>query len=301
MRTSVTFPSNGLRLAGDLYTPDRMSGQLPAVVVGHPWGGVKEQTAGLYARSLAERGFAALAFDAAFQGESEGEPRFLENPFQRAEDVKAAVSYLSTLEGVDQDRIGALGICTSGGYVPFAAQTDHRIRAVATVSAVDMGALMRDGLGGDQDPGVFADLLAQAGPLRTGEALGEPARLAPITAEQVEATAPALAREGYDYYLTDRGRHPRAANRWVMRSVDHIASYDSFAGMERLAPRPLLMIAGSEADTAYFTEQAIEKAAGPKELVWIKGASHFDLYDRQPYVGQALDRLADFFGRHLHP
>ncbi|MGW3983025.1 alpha/beta hydrolase [Streptomyces mirabilis] len=302
MRTDVTFLSNGLTLAGHLYTPDRHDGPpLPAIVVLHPWGGVKEQTAGLYARLLAEQGFAALAFDAAHQGESEGQPRFLENPFQRAEDIKSAVSFLTTRQGVvDPDRIGALGICTGGGHVPYTAETDHRIKAVATVSAVDIGSLLRDGLGRTQDPALFRNLVAQSGRLRTEEAQGEPAHLVHILPEEVDDATPVHAREGHEYYRTPRGAHPRSENAWVLRSVDQIAQYDSFATIQNLAPRALLMIAGTEAATAYFSRAAVEQAAEPKELFWIDGATHFDLYDKPAYVTPALARLTSFFAEHLN-
>lgn len=181
MKANVTFPSNNLTLAGILFTPDplgtpddHVGGRLPAVVISHPGGGVKEQSPSIYAERLAAAGFAALVFDAAHQGESEGEPRGLENPFQRAEDIKSAVSYLTTRDDIDPDRIGALGICASGGYVPYAAQTDHRIRSVATVSATDMGSVIREGLGRTQDPAVLDAMLDRAGALRTAEAAARP-------------------------------------------------------------------------------------------------------------------------------
>ncbi|MFL1429604.1 MULTISPECIES: alpha/beta hydrolase [unclassified Nocardiopsis] len=302
MKTAVAFPSTGLALAGLLFTPDGHTGApLAAVVVSHPGGGVKEQTASVYAELLARAGFAALVFDAAYQGESEGEPRGLENPFQRAEDVRAAVTYLTTREDIDPARIGAVGICASGGYVPFAAQTDHRIRAVATVSAVDIRSLLVEGLGRTQGPEVLRGMLDQAGALRTAEARGAaPATLnwAPESPEGLEE-APTLYREAQDYYRTPRGGHRNSTNEWVVRSIDQIAQYDSYAMIGLISPRPLLMIAGSEADTAYFSREAIEKAHEPKELFLVEGATHIDLYDRDEYVSQAADRLTGFFGEHL--
>ncbi|HEX2314806.1 MAG TPA: alpha/beta hydrolase, partial [Thermomonospora sp.] len=302
MKTNVTFPSNGLALAGILFTPDDHTGdRLPAVVVSHPGGGVKEQTASVYAERLARAGFATLVFDAAYQGESEGEPRGLENPFQRAEDVRAAVTYLTTRDDVDPARIGALGICASGGYVPFAAQTDHRIKAVGTVSAVDIRSLLVEGLGRTQGPEVLQAMLDQAGELRTAEARGEAPRTerwAPESAEGLE-DAPTLFREAQDYYRTPRGGHRNSTNQWVLRSIDQIAQYDSYAMIELISPRPLLMIIGSEADTGYFSREAVERAKEPKELFVVDGATHVDLYDRDEYVTQAVSRLTGFFAEHL--
>lgn len=302
MKVAVTFPSAGLQLAGILFTPDDHTGApLPAVVVSHPGGGVKEQTASNHAERLAREGFAALVFDAAYQGDSEGSPRGLENPFQRAEDVRAAVSHLSTRDGIDPARIGALGICASGGYVPFAAQTDHRIKAVATVSAVDVRSLLVEGLGRGQGPEVLQSLLDQAGAARTAEAKGEaPAVLnwAPEGPEGLEE-APTLYREAQNYYRTPRGGHCNSNNEWPLRSIDHIAQFDPYAMIELIAPRPVLMIVGSESDTAYFSREAIGKAREPKELFVVDGATHISLYDQDAHVVPAVAKLADFFGQHL--
>ncbi|MGW7693638.1 alpha/beta hydrolase [Streptomyces asiaticus] len=303
MKANVTFPSDHLAIAGILFTPDdHTGGRLPAVVISHPGGGVKEQSPSIYAERLAGAGFAALVFDAAYQGESEGEPRGLENPFQRAEDIKSAVTYLTTHDDIDPDRIGALGICASGGYVPYAAQTDHRIKSVATVSAGDLGSVFREGLGRTQDPAVLQAMLDQAGALRTAEAHGAAPRLEawiPDNAEELLETATRQFRETYEFYRTPRGYHPRAVQGWVLRSIDLIAQYDSYAMIRLISPRPLLMIAGSEAETAYFSREAIEKAAEPKRLVIIDGASHIDLYDRDEYVTPAVAELTAFFGKYL--
>ncbi|KZB83169.1 alpha/beta hydrolase [Amycolatopsis regifaucium] len=302
MKTNVTFPSAGLALAGLLFTPDDHTGApLPAVVVSHPGGGVKEQTASIYAERLTREGYATLVFDAAYQGESEGLPRGLENPFQRAEDVRAAVTYLTTRDDIDPARIGALGICASGGYVPFAAQTDHRIKAVATVSAVDIRSLLVEGLGRTQGPEVLQAMLDQAGALRTAEARGEAPAVqnwAPESPEGLEE-APTLYREAQDYYRTPRGGHTNSTNEWPLRSIDQIAQYDSYAMIKLIAPRPLLMIIGSDADTGYFSREAIEKADEPKELFVIDGATHVALYDQDEHVTPAVTKLTGFFGEHL--
>ncbi|MCX5096364.1 alpha/beta hydrolase [Streptomyces sp. NBC_00365] len=296
MKTNVAFPSSGLNLAGHVYTPDGTTSgdRLPAVVVGHPATSVKEQAPAVYAPKLAAEGFLVLTFDAAYQGESEGAPHGLENPFQRAEDFRNAVSYLTTRDDVDPERIGVLGICASGGYVPYAAQTDHRMKAVATVSAVDFTGFVRDG-----DPAAFEKLVEQAGHLRTEEAAGKPATLIDALPNAVDDTTPHLVREFFDFYKTPRGRHPRATNRWVLRSIDQLAQYDSYADVHKIAPRPLLMIAGTKAETLPFSQNAVAKAGETAELFLIQGATHVDLYDRDEAVDPAVARLADFFGKHL--
>jgi uncharacterized protein len=305
MSQSVTFDSKGIKVAANLFTPptaSSVSGKSPAIVVSHPFGGVKEQTAGLYAKLLAEKGFITLAFDAAYQGESGGEPRYLEDPYQRAEDVKNAVTFLSTRTDVDPNRIGALGICASGGYVPFAAQTDRRIKAVATISAADTGRLFREGLLGTPATLSRDSLIAgleKAGKERTAEAKGEKPHLdhiVPNTMQEIPDIIPTLYQEGTNYYRTPRAQHQNSVNWYITRSLDMLATYSSYAFIDLISPHPLLMIAGSEADTLYFSKDAIEKAGEPKELFIVEGKSHIDLYDHTEGV---MPKLTEFMEKYL--
>lgn len=302
---NVSFKSNGLSLAANLYFPEEANLTLPskAVVVGHPGSGVKEQAAGLYARLLAERGFMALTFDAAYQGESEGTPRGLEDPSQRIEDIKSAVSFLTSMKEVDAANIGVLGICASGGYGLAAAATDHRIKAIATVSATDMGRQFRNGGDGKQSIAIIQSMLDAAAAARTAEAKGEGTGVFPIfpeTAEQAKAMGQHVF-EGWEYYCTDRAQHERSAKFFTWNSVDRIAAFDAFGFVDFIAPRPVLLIAGTEADTLWMTNDAFEKANEPKETFLIEGASHVALYDKHEYVTQAIIKLEDFFNSKLKP
>lgn len=305
-KIDVTFDSAGIAIAGHLYLPDPGTtadatgtpAGLPAVVVGHPAGGVKEQAAGLYAARLAERGFAALAFDAAYQGESGGLPRGLEDPAHRVEDLKAAVSSLTTRPEIDPDRIGMLGICASGGYVVPAVAGDHRVKAVATVSGADIGRQFREGADGTQDPGVIQAMLNAAAAARTAEARGEGVGTFPIfpaTAEEARAMGGRHGFEGFEYYCTDRAQHPRSAKEFTWSSIDRIATFDPFRSIGLIAPRPLLMILGTEAVTRHMGTEAFAQAQEPKRLRWIEGAGHVDLYDKPEYVAPVIEELAGFF------
>jgi hypothetical protein len=278
---NVTFPSNGLEIAGHLHRPNGTP--RGAIVVGHPGTGVKEQTAGLYARQLAEQGFLALTFDAAYQGESAGLPRGLEDPGQRVEDIRAAVTFLG------EERVGVLGICASGGYGLAAAGTDPRIKAIATVSMADIARQFRFGADGAQDPAVLRGLLASAS--SDGSF--------PLFPETEEA-ARALGQHGYEgweYYCTSRGEHPRSAKTLTWNSVARIAAFDAFRAVDLIAPRPLLLVVGREAATAWMSVEAYQKAAGPKEIHWVEGAGHVDLYDR--FVPQVVERVTEFFAANL--
>lgn len=277
---NVTFPSNGLELAGHLHRPQGTP--RGAIVVGHPGTGVKEQTAGLYARQLAEQGFLALAFDAAYQGESAGLPRGLEDPFQRVEDIRAAVTFLAE----EDERIGVLGICASGGYGLAAAGTDHRIKAIATVSLADIARQFRFGADGTQDPAVLQGMLDQG---RDGSFA-----LFPETADETDGLH---AYEGWEYYCTPRGEHPRSAKTLTWSSVGRIAAFDAFRAVDLIAPRPLLLVAGRAAVTSWMSVEAYQKAGRSKEFHWVDGATHVDLYDR--YVPQVVERVSEFFAKNV--
>jgi len=302
-KIDVTFDSAGIALAGHLYLPDGpVDEPRPAIVVGHPGSGVKEQAAGLYAGKLAEQGFVALAFDAAYQGESGGEPRGLEDPAHRVEDLRAAVSFLTTRSEADVDRIGALGICASGGYVLPAAASDHRIKAVGTVSAVDIARQFRFGADGTQDPAVFQGMLDAAARARNAQARGEDPQnltLFPETVEQARALGGQHGVDGFEYYRTPRAEHPRSAKFFTWTSIDHMAIFDAFVAVPLIGQRPLLMVVGDRAVTSWMSVEAFQKAVGPKKIHWIEGASHVDLYDKPEYVGPAVQKLTEFYWENL--
>jgi len=295
MRTDVSFLSSGIRLAAHLYTPSAPNGR--AIAIGHPGTATKEQSPALYARHLADKGFTVLTFDAAFQGESEGLPRGLEDPAQRVEDIKAAISHLSALPDIAAERIGVLGICASGGYAIAAAAGDRRIRAVATVAAVDVGLQMRVGADGKQDPAVLDALLEGAAQARSRAARGEDMGALPVfPAHAEEARAGGQhVYEGWEYYCTPRAQHPRSAKALSWDSIDRMASFDAFRFVDMIAPRPLLMITAEHAVTDWMSQQTIARAAEPKTLHTVSQASHVDLYDREGPVKDAVQELSRFF------
>lgn len=297
--------TDDIQLAGEIYYPDGFDAdkQYPSIVVVHPGGGVKEQTVAIYARKLAEKGYVTLTFDAAYQGESGGTPRHLEDPESRVEDIRSAVDYLTTREFVDDDNIGALGICAGGGYTIHAAQTEARIKAVATVSAVDGGRTRREGLGGTMTDEGRNQMLAEVAAQRTLEANGAPPRYINYVPTSLDSIAEGPNaeefREYYDYYRTPRGGHPRSENIYLFTSLDKMFAYTGMDHVDWISPRPLLMIAGSHARTRYMSEEAIQMAKEPKELYIIEGASHIDLYDRPEYVDPAVEKLSSFYGQYL--
>lgn len=300
----VTFPNNDITVVGNLYTPANFdkSKKYPAIVVVHPFGGVKEQTAGHYAEKLAEQGFIALAYDASFQGESGGTPRLMEIPDMRIEDVSCAVDYLTTLSEVDENRIGALGVCTGGAYAIKAAQRDYRIKAVAGVSTFDLGRARREGLNNSMSYEERVKKLEEVGKQRTLQARGGEVRLAaaiPESPNQFTDRTPTLYREGYEYYRTPRGQHPNAPARYDFTSLARQMDFFPYDQINTISPRPVLFVAGSEADTLYYSEDGYNKAKEPRELFVIPGATHMDLYDKPQYVPQVVAKLAEFYGKYL--
>ena len=297
-REKVVFKNRfGIELVGDLYLPkNRAAGErLAAVVVGHPFGGVKEQTSGLHAQKLAERGFAALAFDAAFYGESGGEPRHIEAPEIRVEDFSAAVDFLANDARVDSARIGVLGVCGGACYAVSAAQIDHRIRAVATVSMYDMGRArrqgMKDSISYEQRMKTLDEISAQ----RSREFAGGPRRDIRALPEKRTADLPDWALEYLDYYDAPRGHHPRSDARYSFTSLAPMMNFFPFAQIETISPRPMLFVVGERAMSAYFSEDAYARAAEPKELFVVPGATHVDLYDREEFQKISLPKIEAFF------
>jgi uncharacterized protein len=302
----VPFPHGDITMAGGLFTPpDTQPGRTyPAIVVTHPFGAVKEQVSTVYAERLAAAGFVTLIFDAAYQGESGGEPHFTENPASRVEDIRCAIDYLTTREEVDTGRIGALGICAGGGYTINAAQTEMRIKAVAGVSTFDVGSARRCGVGGTVSPERRQQILDEVAQQRTVEANGAPIRYYSLVRDDPSfdvthpETLPGLYRDGYVYY-TQVAPNPRAMTEFVFTSYAQQMAFFPFQAVGQISPRPLLLIVGTEADTLYFSHDAHQRANEPKELHLIEGASHIDLYYKPDYVPQVAAKLAGFFTTHL--
>lgn len=276
------------------------SRKYPAIVVTHPGGGVKEQTAGTYGRKLAERGFVTLVHDASYQGESTGEPRQLENPYIRTEDVSAAIDYLTTLAYVDADSIGAFGICAGGGYTANAAINDRRIKAVGTVSAVNIGSMFRNGWLNNVKDADATPLLEKGSDARTGSAAGGKEAIFPLAPlKKEDAPTPELA-EAWEYYHTPRAEYPTAPGYMTARSLNQIITYDAYNKAEAFLTQPLLMVVGSEAGSKWMSDDLIKRAGSrTKELYIVKGANHMSMYDGKNYIDEAISKLAPFFESNL--
>jgi uncharacterized protein len=298
----VTFRNRiEIDVVGDLYMPKDIdkSKKYRAIIVGPPFGSVKEQTSGLHAQKLAEMGYVTLAFDPSFRGESGGMPRQIDVPEIRVEDFSAAVDFLSNHPLVDKDQIGVVGICASGSYGISAAQIDLRIKAIATVSMFDIGRARREGLGGTISYEQRMQTLREIGEQRTKEFAGAPRRDINSIPSKLTGQESEIRREFYEYYRTPRGGHPRATNSYSFTSRAPLSNFFPLAQIETISPRPILFIVGERAPSDYFSTDAYSKAAEPKELYVIQGASHVDLYDRPEYLKDSLKKLDIFFSKNL--
>ena len=296
----VTFYNRlGINLVGDLYVPRNLnrSRRHAAIIVGHPYGAVKEQTSGLYAQTMAERGFITLAFDASYNGESGGQPHFIASHEAFVEDFSAAVDYLGGNALVDRDRIGVIGVCGSGGFSLAAAQIDPRIKAVATVSMYDIGQATRQGLGETMDKGALKTRLAAVSAQRWAEVDGAARAMVIGTPETITEESSAIDREFYDYYRTPRGHHPRSTTAMALTGAAAMSLFSAFEHLDWISPRPVLFITGEKAHSRIFSEHAFAKASEPKELYVVPGAGHVDLYDRVNLI--PWDKLTSFFTQHL--
>ncbi|WBU60571.1 alpha/beta hydrolase [Paracoccus albus] len=286
----------GMEVVGTLFTPRQMDSgrRYPALVVGHPYGAVRQQAANLYATKMAEQGFVALSFDQSFWGESAGTPRGAVLPDVYVENFSAAVDYLGTRDFVSRENIGVIGICASGGFSIAATKIDPRIKALATVSMYDMGEYYRTGIQGERaietrnsDLQIAAENRFTA--FETGEPIYGPGQNDPVFLE---------AAESNDFYQTERGRVPSNDRRTTPATYAKFMNFHPFIDIESISPRPILFVVGEIAPSRTYTDRAFEMASQPKELVVVEGANRIDLYDRTEVI--PWDRLTTFFGEHLN-
>ncbi len=304
MLRHITIPRGPIELAADLHLPDDIDASAPlrAVVLSTPGSSVKEQIGANYASRLAARGIAALVFDPANQGQSGGEPRDLEDPYRRGEDISYAIDALSTIPGIDPERIGVLGICAGGGYAVHTARTDHRIRAVGTVVASNIGSAFRS----FQPEGPAAALDALAGTRTEETHSGELSRVNWLPDTLDDAAAAGLTdidtTQAITFYRTERGRNEHSTNRRLSRSDSLLLGYDAFHLVDQLMTQPLqVILAGRIGNTGSYENgmQLWKLAPNPVDLMVIEGAGHYEMYDEPEYIDAAVDRLADFYSDNL--
>lgn len=299
---SVRFKNRfGITLAADLYKPKQAEGKLPAIAVSGPFGAVKEQSSGLYAQTMAERGFLAIAFDPSYTGESSGEPRYVASPDINTEDFSAAVDFLSIREDVDPERIGIIGICGWGGMALNAAAIDTRIKATVTVTMYDMSRVNANGYFDVMDADARYELRKKLNVQRTIDARNGSYALAGGVVDQLPEDAPQFVKDYYDYYKTKRGYHKRSLNSnngWNVTSSLSFINTPLLTYSDEIRSA-VLMIHGEKAHSRYFSEDAFKKLKGNnKELLIIPGASHVDLYDNQAEV-IPFDKIERFFYTYL--
>ncbi len=302
----VSFKNQyAMDLAGNLFLPRGMDQHTKhaAIIVGHPMGAVKEQSANLYATKMAEQGFVTLSVDLAFWGGSAGVPRNAVSPDMYAETFSAAVDYLGTRPFVDRENIGIIGICGSGSFAISAAKIDPRLKAIATISMYDMGAANRNALNKSQTLEQRKRILTEAAEQRYVEFTGGETRYTSGTVHEITEKSHPVEREFYAFYRTPRGEFtprgstPLLTTHPTFTSNVKFMNFYPFNDIETISPRPMLFITGDQAHSKEFSEDAYTRAAEPKELVYVKGAGHVDLYDRVSLI--PFDTLSSFFKKNL--
>ncbi|MFN2466514.1 MAG: alpha/beta hydrolase [Gaiellaceae bacterium] len=296
-RKPVSYKTRfGIAIAADLYLPEDFDDSVEhaAIIVGAPYGGVKEQGPGIYAQNLALRGFVALSFDPSYNGYSGGQPRHISSPDVFVEDFSAAVDYLGTRPFVSRDRIGVLGICGSGGFALSAAQLDPRIKAVATVSMYDISRAQTDSLTDENREHVLEAIAEQRYAEFEGSEPTLTPRGAPIGFD--DSTDP-VGREFGEFYSTPRGYHPNSITQFTMTSSPSFMNFPLLSKIQWISPRPILLVAGEHAHSRYFSEDVYEAAAEPKELYDVANAGHVDLYDKTDLI--PFDKFEEFFSENL--
>lgn len=304
-RTKVTFKNRyGITLAGDLYLPkDKGSESLPGLAISGPFGAVKEQASGLYANTMAERGYIVLAFDPSYTGESGGEPRNVASPDINTEDFSAAIDFLGLQDNIDREKLGIIGICGFGGFALNATAVDKRVKAVATTSMYDMSRVSAKGYFDSTTPEQRTKMLEQMSLQRWEDAKnGMPAMAPQGLPSELKGDEPEFVKGYFDYYKTERGFHPRSINSngsWTATSSISLMNMPIMTYIKEISPRPILLIAGENAHSRYFSEDAYKAAAEPKELMIIDNAVHTDLYDGGDKNYIPFDKLDTFFKNNL--
>ncbi|WP_392560683.1 alpha/beta hydrolase [Orbus mooreae] len=294
-----------MTVVGNLFLPNYVdnSKPLPAIIVGHPMGAVKEQSANLYATKMAEQGFITLAIDLSFWGESEGQPRQAVSPDIYAEDFSAAVDFLGSQSFVDRNNIGVIGICGSGSFAISAAKIDPRLKAIATISMYDMGSANRNALNHSLTLEQRKQIIDNAAQQRYVEFMGGKTQYTSGTVDQLNENSQPIEREFYDFYRTPRGEFTPASSTAQLTTHPTLTSnvkfinFYPFNDIETISPRPMLFITGDKAHSKEFSEDAYQRAAQPKELYYVKNAGHVDLYDRVNLI--PFEKLTDFFKHNL--
>ncbi|MEI2708620.1 MAG: alpha/beta hydrolase [Chitinophagaceae bacterium] len=301
-RQKVSFKNRyGITLSGDLYIPKNIAnGKLSAIAISGPFGAVKEQSSGLYANQMAERGFIALAFDPSYTGESSGEPRNVASPDINTEDFSAAIDFLGLHEKVDRNKIGIIGICGFGGFALNATAVDKRVKAVATTSMYDMSRVNAEGYFGSTTPEQRSKMLEEMSLQRWEDAKNGTPKYPENGLGQTNEKSPQFVKEYYDYYKTKRGFHERSLNSnaaWTATNSLSFMNMPLLTYIKEISPRPVLIIAGENAHSKYFSEAAYKSASEPKELMIIPNGVHTDLYDQMNKI--PFDKLEKFFKANL--